>query len=148
MAQSSDNKNNYVSGDKVRVRSGEHTGERGIVQEEKGEYLVVQLGSGDNVELPPSQVTNYSLAARRAWQVMPKRTGRPKSDVPRKKMVSMRLDIETWERLGLAVEMGLINSREEAVNLWLRERLDALIDKQNKKSSSLEIEGNIDDEKA
>src|ERR1041385_354465 len=127
MAQSSDNDYNYLSGDKVRVRSGQHAGERGVVQEEKGEYLVVHLGSGDDVELPPSQVTNYSLAARRAWQNMPKRTGRPKSNIQRKKMVSMRLDIDTWERLGIAVEMGMINSREEAVNTWLRDRLDALI---------------------
>ena len=37
-------------------------------------------------------------------------------------MVSIRIDREVWERLGMAVEQGLIPSRERAVNEWLAEK--------------------------
>ncbi len=57
---------------------------------------------------------------------MPKRAGRPSLPVPRKKMVSIRIDVDVWNRLGEAVELGLIPSREEAVNAWLHQHLDTL----------------------
>lgn len=84
------------------------------------------LDEGSSIRVEQKEITNYSLAARRAWQKMPKRAGRPQSPSPRKKMVSMRMDVDVWDRLGEAVELGILVSREEAVNTWLREKLDTL----------------------
>jgi hypothetical protein len=42
-------------------------------------------------------------------------------------MVSRRLDVDAWKRLGQAAELGLIASREYAVNVWLRRNLDDLL---------------------
>ncbi|SRR6266849_2510241 len=116
----------FQLGDKIRVRFGPHAGARGVIRTELDGLLEIQLDESDIVSIPAKDVTNYSLAARRAWQVMPKRAGRPSLPVPRKKMVSIRIDVDVWNRLGEAVELGLIPSREEAVNSWLRERLDSL----------------------
>src|SRR5713101_5562680 len=116
----------FQFGDKIRIRTGPYTGVRGIIQAEKEGKLEIQLDNNNTVLVEPGEITNYSLAARRAWQVMPKRAGRPHLSSPRKKMVSMRIDIEVWDRLGEAVNLGLIPNREEAVNTWLQERLNAL----------------------
>jgi uncharacterized protein (DUF4415 family) len=130
MGEQPQNPEGFRPGDKIRVRSGPYKGARGIIQNESDGLLEIQIDSSDVVRIEQSKITNYSLAARRAWKVMPKRAGRPQLSTPRKKMVSIRLDIDVWERLGEAVESGLINSREEAVNVWLREKLDALPNKQ------------------
>lgn len=119
----------FQSGDKIRVRFGPYTGARGIIQAEKEGRLEIQLDDGDTILIGFEEITNYSLAARRAWQVMPKRAGRPQLLTPRKRMVSMRIDVDVWDQLGNALEMGLIANREEAVNTWLRERLILLFDK-------------------
>jgi len=89
--------------------------------------LEVDVGSGEVVQVEMASVTNYSLAARRAWQVMPKRAGRPRLDASvRKQLVSMRLEVDVWRRLGQAAELGLVSSREQAVNDWIEEKLAAL----------------------
>jgi len=116
----------YQAGDKVRIRRGPHAGVRGVICAVEAAGLRVQLSDGTIVQFPTEEVTNYSLAARRAWQTMPKRSGRPRSPGPGKKMISMRVDVDVWRRLGQAAELGLIPSREEAVNTWLREKMDAL----------------------
>lgn len=113
-------------GDKVRVRTGLHAGTRGIVSGCQDGFTKIDLFDGRTIRVDSDLITNYSLAARRAWASMPKRAGRPRLEEPRKKMVSIRLDIDVWRRLSQAAEFGLIASREEAVNSWLRERLDAL----------------------
>lgn len=120
------NPEDFLSGDKVRIHSGPHIGARGMIQTVSNGVLEVQLDENNIVSVASNEVTNHSLAARRAWRNMPKRAGRPQLPTPRKKMVSMRLDIDLWDRLGDAVELGFINSREEAVNFWIREKLDAL----------------------
>jgi hypothetical protein len=130
MEERQQDSNSFQLGDKIRIRSGPFAGARGVVHAGIDGQLEIQLDSGDIIQTVPEEITNYSLAARRAWQSMPKRAGRPQLSTPRKKMVSMRLDIDVWDRLGNAVELGLINSREEAVNVWLREKLDALPIKQ------------------
>jgi uncharacterized protein (DUF4415 family) len=114
-------------GDKVRVRFGPFAGQRAVVRCVEEGRLELQLETGAAACVAPDEITNYSLAARRAWQAMPKRAGRPPM-LPgtRKRMVSIRLDEDVWRRLGRAAEFGLIPSREQAVNLWLREQLDAL----------------------
>lgn len=114
-------------GDKVRVRAGPNAGVRAIIRAAADGLLEVETAVGDVLLVSANDVTNYSLAARRAWQVMPKRAGRPPADSSRrKKMVSLRLDEDVWNRLGVAAEFGLIPSREQAVNSWLRDRLDDL----------------------
>ncbi len=88
--------------------------------------LVLDLGSRERLMLPAQDVTNYSLAARRAWAVMPKRAGRPPSKRPRKRMISLRLDIELIARLESAVRHGFVVSKSDAMNKWIAERLDSL----------------------
>lgn len=121
--------NSLQLGDKIRIRTGPYTGARGVILAEIDGMLEIQLDEGNIVRTGSKEITNYSLAARRAWQVMPKRAGRPQLAVPRKKMVSMRLDVDIWNRLGEAVELDLIPNREEAINNWLREQLDMLFEK-------------------
>ena len=126
MGEQKQDPSGFQPGDKVRIRSGSYVGAKGIIRAESDELLEIRLDEGGIVSVPAKEVTNYSLAARRAWQVMPKRAGRPQLATPRKKMVSIRIDVDVWNHLGEAVELGLIPNREEAVNTWLRERLDTL----------------------
>jgi hypothetical protein len=121
----------FQPGDKIRVRSGSYTGARGVIRAELNGLLEIQLDDSKIISVSTKEVTNYSLAARRAWQVMPKRAGRPQLSTPRKKMVSMRIDVDLWDRLGKAVELGLISSREQAINTWLRQQLDILLENPN-----------------
>jgi hypothetical protein len=106
-------------GDKVRIR---HDGRRGVVTGVDGIYLVVKTDVGSE-RIALNEVTNYSLAARRAWRTRPKRAGRPRLASPRKRMISLRLDIDVLDGLAILVEHGLIESREGAINVWLRERI-------------------------
>jgi hypothetical protein len=127
MEQKSQEPIDTQTGDKIRIRSGPYSGARGVIQAEINGGLEILLDEGISVRVEPKEITNYSLAARRAWQKMPKRAGRPQLASPRKKMVSMRLDVDIWNRLGEAAELGLIPSREEAVNDWIRERIIQLL---------------------
>lgn len=40
--------------------------------------------------------------------------------------MSIRVDIELWKLLGKAVEDGIYNSKEDAINRWFRENLEDL----------------------
>lgn len=119
----------FQAGDKIRVRSGPYAGARGIIQAEKEGVLAIQLDGGNTILIDPQEITNYSLAARRAWQTMPKRSGRPQLLTPRKRMMSMRLDIDVWNMLQEAAERGLISNRERTVNDWIREQVIVLLAK-------------------
>jgi hypothetical protein len=116
-----------LAGDKVRIKTGSHAGERGILQVATDGALSVSLETGAIAPVFGEELTNFSLAARRAWKVMPKRAGRPTSDGPQKKMVSIRIDSQVWELLSRAVELGLIPSREQAINTWLRVKVNELL---------------------
>src|SRR6266704_6886958 len=129
MGEQKQDPSSYQPGDKVRIRSGSFLGARGIICAESDEQLEIQLDEGGIVSVPAKEVTNYSLAARRAWQAMPKRAGRPKGQKPVKRMVSMRLDADIWDMLQEATELGLIPSREKAVNDWVREQIILLLSK-------------------
>lgn len=114
-------------GDKIRIRAGPRAGCRGRIHAVSSSEIEVELDEGTYASIQPSEITNYSLAARKAWQVMPKRAGRPRlHESKRKKMVSIRIDRELWEQLGSAVDSGLIQSREAAINSWLRDGLRSL----------------------
>lgn len=113
-------------GDKVRIRAGPHAGGRGKIHAVSSTEIEIELDEGTYSSVQPAEITNYSLAARKAWQVMPKRAGRPRlHESQRKKMVSVRIDRELWEQLGNAVDSGLIPSREAAINTWLRDKLQS-----------------------
>jgi hypothetical protein len=111
-------------GDAVRFRTGPRSGERGTLAATTPE-LAVRMENGELVNATVEQLTDLSLAARRAWSTRPKQAGRPAAET-RKKMVSMRIDEKLWDRLGQAVSCGLISSREHAVNAWLAEHVTAL----------------------
>lgn len=112
--------------DKVKIRSGSHAGARGVIQGEDIGLIHVKLETGEVVNLTALEITNFSLAARRAWEVMPKKSGRPALDEPRKKMVSLRLDVDVLEMLEQASLRGIILNKSETVNRILRENLKAL----------------------
>ena len=121
--------NDIQPGDKVRIRSGLHTGARGVICTKVDELLEIDIGINDTVRVTLEEITDYSRAARRAWKAMPKRAGRPKGQKPVKRMVSMRLDADLWDMLQEATERGLIPSRERAVNDWVREQVVLLLSK-------------------
>ena len=56
--------------DKVRISSGDHKGQRGIIQSIANGTIEIKLKSGEVIALPPECITNFSLAARKAWQTM------------------------------------------------------------------------------
>ena len=124
--QPSDNLSAHLIGDKVRIREGKDQGARGRIETINSDFLGVRLDSGAVVLVNNGRITNFSLAARKAWRSMPKRSGRPRSDTREKRMVSIRIAGEVWDRLGEAVEAGLIQSREQAVNEWLQLHLEEL----------------------
>jgi hypothetical protein len=70
--------------------------------------------------VPREDVTNYSLAARRAWQTRPKRAGRPRSTSP-KRLISVRIEPGLLDQMAVMAEAGLIPSREQAMNRWIAE---------------------------
>ena len=117
------------AGDKVRLKAGTHAGERGLLDAFDGDTLVVRLeGSGLKVRVTPEQVTNFSLAARKAWATEPDRAvGRRKgTKLCDRVSVTLRVDRQLWERfLGLE-EAGVIEDRTGLINGWLREKLAEL----------------------
>jgi len=128
------------SGDKVLVKRGEHKGIRGRIEDVTRDGIAVRLDMGKQVVLKQEDITNYSLAARRAWTAMPDRAvGRPKlPETARKKTVSLRIDVEVWRELGEAVNQDLIPSREYAVNMWLREQVNLLLNRPDKHDATSE----------
>ena len=113
-------------GDKVRVKIGDHKGKRGLITVVTTEFVEVILDDEIVINISRDRITNYSLAARRAWQVMPKKAGRPKDETPKTKMVSLRLDIELWDKLGRAVTAGIIPNKEFAMNALLEEYINKI----------------------
>jgi hypothetical protein len=136
----------FYVGDKVRFREGQLKGEKGIVAEVTEATLKVLLSNAQIATASPSDLTNYSLAARRAWEIMPKRAGRPQSTSVRKKMVSMRLDSGVWADLGRAVALGLIQSREQAINNWLRDIVCELFERGVERPAGVEASAPLDEQ--
>jgi hypothetical protein len=117
------------TGDNVRMKAGAHAGERGVVDSINGGRFVVRLGqSGATVRVGPEQITNYSLAARKAWATSPDRAvGRRKgTKLTDRVSVTLRFDREVWEQfLGLEEER-VIGNRTATINAWFREKLAEL----------------------
>ena len=88
------------AGDKVRLKSGTYAGARGFLDAFDEEKLVVRLeDSGLKVRVTPEQITNFSLAARKAWVTEPDRAvGRRKgTKLSDRVSVTLRLDRDLWE---------------------------------------------------
>lgn len=116
-------------GDKVRVKSGSHAGERGIVEASDGGRFLVRLeASGRSVRLMPEAITNFSLAARKAWVTGPDRAvGRRKGTrLCDRVSVTLRINRDLWERFREMERLGLIEDRTAAINKWLGQKLDEL----------------------
>jgi hypothetical protein len=115
-----------AAGDKVRLKVGQHAGERGFVEAVDGEKLLIRVEkSGSKVRMTPQQVTNYSLAARKAWVTGPNRAvGRRKgTKLTDRVSVTLRFDRDLWEHFIGLEEDGLIDGRTATINAWFREKL-------------------------
>jgi uncharacterized protein (DUF4415 family) len=122
-------------GDKIRLKNCNDAPGRGIVEEVHGEKLLVRLDeSGKLVAVAAELVTNFSLAARKAWKNMPHRqVGRPKGARHCDRVsVTLRIDRALWEQFRQDESEGLISDRTATINAWLREMLDKLRLRQTK----------------
>src|SRR5215218_9141904 len=91
--------------------------------------LVVRLDRSEGtVRVSPEQVTNYSLAARKAWVTEPRRAvGRRKGTRLRDRVsVNLRIDRDLWERFVALERAGAIDDRTAVINGWLREKIAEL----------------------
>src|SRR5947209_16651411 len=91
--------------------------------------LVVRLDDSERaIQVLPEDVTNYSLAARKAWVTGPdRRVGRKKGTrLCDRVSVTLRLDRDLWERFQTLEEDGLIEDRTAAINTWFREKVAEL----------------------
>ena len=102
---------------------------RGVVAAVHGDELLVRLDeSGELVTVASARVTNFSLAARKAWKNMPhRRVGRPKGARHCDRVsVTLRIDRELWEQFKQDEIEGLIEDRTATINAWFRDMLDKL----------------------
>ena len=115
--------------DKVKLKSHNSAPMRGVVEAVHGDELLVHLDeSGELVAIAPALVTNFSLAARKAWKNMPhRRVGRPKGARHCDRVsVTLRIDRELWEQFRQDELEGLIKDRTATINSWFRDMLDQL----------------------
>jgi hypothetical protein len=118
-----------TAGDKVRVKISDHADQRGVVESVDGDKLLVRLEqSGLKIRLTAEQVTNYSLAARKAWKTEPDRAvGRRKgTKLTDRVSVTLRLDRDLWEHFQALEEAGVIDDRTGVINGWFRDKLAEL----------------------
>jgi uncharacterized protein (DUF4415 family) len=126
-------------GDKVRLKGDANRGARGVIEKLESVNLFVRLDeSGALVQVPRTNVTNYSLAARKAWERMPaRRVGRPKGSSKTDRVsVTLRIDRELWEQFKNAESSGMIDDRTATINAWLAERLTELEQQSPRKASN------------
>jgi hypothetical protein len=117
------------TGDKVKLKDRDSAPARGVVEAVRGDKLLVRLdGSGELVPVASELVTNFSLAARKAWKNMPHRqVGRPKGARHCDRVsVTLRIDRELWEEFKQDESQGLIEDRTATINAWFREMLNKL----------------------
>ena len=127
-------------GDKVKLKrcADEPRGARGVVAGVAGPSLMVRLDdSGRVIHIPADQVTNFSLAARKAWRNMPARNvGRPRgSRVCDRLSVTIRVDRELWERFRLAEGTGIVMDRTATLNRWIADGLERLTAQTHRRAS-------------
>ena len=116
----------HRKGDKIRIKRGRFAGQRGILLRAHSGKWIVSMGEKDlTVLVSTEQLTNYSLAARRAWRSMPDRkVGRPTgSKVSDRVSVIFRVDRTLWSDFLNAEEAGVIGDRTTVINECLRDLL-------------------------
>ena len=116
-------------GDKVRLKDHNSAPMRGVVAAVHGNELLVRLDESEElVTIASACVTNFSLAARKAWKNMPYRqVGRPKGARHCDRVsITLRIDRELWEQFRQDELAGLIKDRTATINSWFREMLDKL----------------------
>jgi uncharacterized protein (DUF4415 family) len=116
-------------GDKIKLKDHRGAPMRGIVEEVQGDELLIRLQeSGELVAVASELVTNFSLAARKAWKNMPHRqVGRPKGARHCDRVsVTLRIDRVLWEQFKRDESEGRIRDRTATINFWFREMLDKL----------------------
>jgi hypothetical protein len=120
---------NAEPGDKVRLKVGAYRGRRGTIAALEAGMLVVRLDDAEQVtHVLASDVTNYSLAARKAWITEPDRAvGRRKGTrLCDRVSVTLRIDRDLWQRFVELEQAGVIEDRTAAINRWLRDQLAEL----------------------
>ena len=116
-------------GDKVKIKYHNGLGERGVLEAIADDQLVIRLiREGRVVSASIDSITNFSLAARKAWRNMPnRRVGRPRGARHCDRVsVTLRIDRELWERFKKFESAGLIEDRTARINACLRALLDRL----------------------
>jgi uncharacterized protein (DUF4415 family) len=116
-------------GDKIKLKSHNGIPARAVVEEVHGDKLLVRLDeSGQRIAVASELVTNFSLAARKAWKNMPHRqVGRPRGARHCDRVsVTLRIDRELWEQFKRDESAGRIKDRTATINAWLRDMLDKL----------------------
>jgi hypothetical protein len=116
-------------GDKVMLKAGDYRRYRGVIEELDGGKLAVRVAElGVLVRVTADDVTNFSLAARKAWVTGPDRAvGRRKGTrLTDRVSVTLRLDRDLWQRFQDLEEAAVIGDRTAVVNDWFREKVDEL----------------------
>src|SRR5437667_10115902 len=116
-------------GDKVKLKGGSNASVRGVIEAVQRDELLVRLDeSGELIAVASQFVTNFSLAARKAWKNMPHRqVGRPKGSRHCDRVsVTLRIDRELREQFRQDESEGLIEDRTATINAWFRDMLDQL----------------------
>jgi uncharacterized protein (DUF4415 family) len=116
-------------GDKIKLKDHRGAPMRGIVEEVQGDELLIRLHeSRELVAIASELVTNFSLAARKAWKNMPHRqVGRPRGARHCDRVsVTLRIDRDLWEQFKRDESEGRIRDRTATINFWFREMLDKL----------------------
>ena len=115
--------------DKVRLKSGSSRGARADITAIDSETIIVRL-DGTSIDLKVSEIdlTNFSLAARRAWKSMPdRRVGRPQGTTTSNRVsVTLRINAQLWARFRAAEQAGLITDRNVLLESCLTETLDRI----------------------
>jgi len=121
-------------GDKVKVKRGPSAGERAVVERVNKQSLVVRTeADSEQIRVVESDITNLSLAARKAWENMPvRRVGRPPGSKTSNRMsVTLRIDQELWDEFRQCEDDGLIGDRSDTINRWLKQQVQKLKRTQN-----------------
>jgi len=118
-------------GDKIKVKrpEGDLLVCRGMITAIGRDVLTIRVdGTSVLANVAADNVTNFSLAARKAWQHMPKRNvGRPKgSRVSDRVSVTIRIDRRLWQLFRQAEADGVISDRTATLNSWIAEHLNRL----------------------
>ena len=111
--------------DKLRITGGPRRGERAIVERVQANKLLVRLTATDRVvQVAPSEVTNFSAAARKAWKTMPgRKVGRPKGQTVDRVSVTLRIDRSLWDRFKALESAGAIPDRSDILEALLSNEL-------------------------